>query len=69
MNMDVELGYAIPITVGGVRKLKDAEVYPVGLQNQMTIDEEGNTIPKKRVTNDLSHNRASGESVNQRIDS
>jgi len=69
MNLDVDHGYAIPLTVEGVRKLKDAEVYPVGLQNQMTIDEDGNSIPKKRVTHDLSHNKASGNSVNQRVDS
>ena len=68
MRSDVENGYAIPITPDGVRSLKDAEVYPVGLQDQHTIDDHGNIIPKKRVTHDLSHNRSTGESVNQRVD-
>ena len=68
MRTDVENGYAVPITAEGVRRLKDAEVYPVGLQDQNTIDERGNVIPKKRVTHDLSHNRKTGESVNQRVD-
>ncbi|EJK50939.1 hypothetical protein THAOC_29947, partial [Thalassiosira oceanica] len=39
MRTDVENGYAVPITAEGVRRLKDAEVYPVGLQDQNTIDE------------------------------
>ena len=68
MQADVTNGYAVPITLDGVRRLKDAEVYPVGLQDQNTIDERGNIIPKKRVTHDLSHNRKTGESVNQRVD-
>ncbi|EJK64829.1 hypothetical protein THAOC_14393, partial [Thalassiosira oceanica] len=54
---NVKNGYAVPITAEGVRRLKDAEVYPVGLQDQNTIDERGNVIPKKRVTHDLSHNQ------------
>ena len=68
MTSDVELGYAVPVTLECVRKLKDAEVYPIGLQNQMTIDADGNVIPKKRATHDLSHNRSKKESVNQRVD-
>ena len=68
MRSDVELGYAIPVTIECVRNLKDAEVYPIGLQSQLTIDAEGNVIPKKRATHDLSHNRTNEESVNQRVD-
>ena len=68
MRTDVANGYAVPLTPRGVRSLKDAEVYPVGLQDQQTIDDKGNIIPKKRVTHDLSHNRKSGESVNQWVD-
>ncbi|EJK63975.1 hypothetical protein THAOC_15339, partial [Thalassiosira oceanica] len=68
MRSDVDLGYAIPVTIDCVRNLKEAEVYPIGLQSQLTIDAEGNVIPKKRATHDLSHNRTTGESVNQRVD-
>ncbi|EJK57898.1 hypothetical protein THAOC_22019 [Thalassiosira oceanica] len=64
MRSDVELGYAIPVTIDCVRNLKEAEVYPIGLQSQLTIDAEGNVIPKKRATHDLSHNRTTEESVN-----
>jgi len=67
MVQDVELGYGIPLTVESITKIPGAEVYPVGCQNQLTIDESGNVIPKKRVTHDLSHNRREGQSVNQRV--
>jgi len=67
MSQDVELGYGIPLTVDCVTKIQGAEVYPVGCQNQQTIDEKGNVIPKKRVTHDLSFNRREGQSVNQRV--
>ena len=67
MAQDVELGYGIPLTIDCIRNIKEAEVYPVGCQNQLTIDEKGNIIPKKRVTHDLSFNRRQGLSVNQRV--
>lgn len=67
MNQDVELGYGIPLSLDCIRNLPGAEVYPVGCQNQLTIDETGKVIPKKRVTHDLSHNRRKGKSVNQRV--
>jgi hypothetical protein len=47
--------------------MKQAEVYPVGCQDQLTIDECSNVIPKKRVTNDLSFNKKEGKSTNQRV--
>ncbi|EJK49194.1 hypothetical protein THAOC_31959, partial [Thalassiosira oceanica] len=33
---DVKNGYAVPITAKGVRRFKDAEVHPAGLQHQNT---------------------------------
>ena len=67
MAQDVELGFGIPLTIESVRKMPGAEVYPVGCQDQLTINERGEVIPKKRVTHDLSHNRKEGQSVNQRV--
>ena len=67
MTQDVELGYGIPLTVDCLSNIRNAEVYPVGCQDQMTIDENGNPIPKKRVTHDLSFNRKEGNSINQRV--
>ena len=67
MTQDVELGYGIPLTLEALHKMKQAEVYPVGCQDQLTIDEHGHVIPKKRVTHDLSFNRKEGKSINQRV--
>ncbi|KAL9180713.1 hypothetical protein ACHAXT_011166 [Thalassiosira profunda] len=67
-KQDAELGYLITITKTCIRKLKHAEVYPLGLQHQLTIDEAGNQMPKKRVTHDLSNQKKRGRSINQRID-
>ena len=50
---DIELGYGIPLNIEAVEKLKHAEVYPLGLQVQQTIDEKGRSIPKRRLTHDL----------------
>mmetsp|Transcript_14767 Transcript_14767/g.31868 ORF Transcript_14767/g.31868 Transcript_14767/m.31868 type:complete len:268 (+) Transcript_14767:27-830(+) len=67
MHEDVKLGYGIPITTDCAAQLKYAEIYPVGLQHQTTIDARGASIPKKRVTHDLSNNRTEGKSINQRV--
>ena len=67
MNEDVSLGYAIPITEECLLKLKHAELYPCGLQHQMTVNEQGEIIPKKRVTHDLSNRKKHGKSINQRV--
>jgi hypothetical protein len=67
MLSDIELGYSIPITVDCIRKLKHAEVYPIGLQHQQTIDETGAIIPKKRISHDLSNRKVIGRSINQRV--
>ena len=67
MAQDVEFGYGIFLTVESLTKIDQAEVYPVGCQDQLTINELGNVVPKKRVTHDLSFNRREGKSVNQRV--
>ena len=67
MNSDIELGYGIPVSIDCIKQLKNAEVYPIGLQHQLTIDENGNIIPKKRISHDLSSRRDTGRSINQRV--
>ena len=67
MISDIELGYGVPINIQCIKNLKHAEVYPIGLQHQLTIDENGNIIPKKRISHDLSNKRETGRSINQRV--
>ncbi len=54
---DVLRGFSIIMTPQCAARIKGAEFYPMSLQHQMTINEKGEAIPKKRVTHDLSNNR------------
>ena len=66
MTQDLELGYGITITVNSLNNIPGAEVYPIGYQNQLTINKQGDVIPKRTVTHDPSHSRKAGLSINQR---
>ena len=39
MRQDVELGYAVPISLECTTNLKGVEVYPIRLQSQLMINE------------------------------
>eukprot|EP00986_Skeletonema_menzelii_P006606 scaffold2523_cov193-Skeletonema_menzelii.AAC.6 len=67
---DIDRGYTTVVTVDCLRKLKlkHCEVYPYGLQHQTSVDHLGNTIPKKRLTHNLSAKKKSRLSINQRVD-
>ena len=67
MRTDVTRGFGYIITTDCAAKIKDAEIYPLGLQHQTTINERGEIIPKKRVCHDLSNERKTGLSLNQRV--
>ena len=54
---DIKKGYALIVTTDCIKKLKDAEVYPLGMQHQSTINERGEIIPKKRLTHNLSNKK------------
>ncbi len=64
---DIIRGHSIIVTVDCLRKLNHCEVYPYGLQHQTSVDHLGNTIPKKRLTHNLSARKKSGLSINQRV--
>ena len=64
---DIRNGFSIVVTLECLRKLKHAEVYPYGLIHQTSIDEHGNTIPKKRLKHNLSVRKKSGLAINQRV--
>jgi hypothetical protein len=68
MHSNTSLGYTIPITLDGIRHLKEAVVYPIGLQHQLTINENGAIIPKKRISHNLSNKQDLKRSINQRVD-
>ena len=57
MTQDAKLGYDTPLTSEALHKMRQAKVYPIGCQDQLTMNERGHVIPKNRVTHDLSFNR------------
>lgn len=67
METDVKRGFGIIMTRKCAERIKGAEAYPLGLQHQMTINEKGEPIPKKRVCHDLSWEKSSGLAINQRV--
>ena len=67
MQTDVERGFGIIITKKCAALIKGAEAYPLGMQHQTTINERGESIPKKRLTHDLSNERKKGLSINQQV--
>lgn len=67
IKSDITRGFGILMNPDCAQKLKDAEIYPMGLQHQWSINEKGETIPKKRVSHDLSNKKKTGLSINQRV--
>ena len=65
---DIVKGYALVVTTDCLLRLTQAEVYPMGVQYQQSINELGETIPKLRLTHNLSANKKQGTSINQRVD-
>ncbi len=65
---EVEKGWMIPFSKNIIHKIKNACVIPIGTVHQMTIDEEGNPMEKRRLTHDCSwKGPASSHSINSRI--
>ena len=64
-TQDTELRFPFPIPVECLKDITGAEVHPIGCHDQLTINERGEIIPKKRMAYDLSYNIREGMSVNQ----
>jgi hypothetical protein len=67
INEDVERGFALPLPLDIIHHLPNASLAPLGCQEQETIDEHGNRVPKFRMTHDQSFPGPSGFSVNNRV--
>ena len=49
------------------QKIKDILIAPMNIQQQNTINEHGQIVPKNRLTHDQSFEWSSGTSVNSRV--
>ncbi len=66
LNDDVTHGFSLPLPVSCLFSIPAASLAPLGVQSQKTIDEDGNIIPKFRMTHDQTFPGATGTSVNIR---
>eukprot|EP00957_Ditylum_brightwellii_P212244 15367129-Ditylum_brightwellii.AAC.2 len=54
MPDDIDLVYGIPLPIKILSKIPFAEIYPLGVQHQQSINKMGNVITKDRVSHNLS---------------
>mmetsp|Transcript_1089 Transcript_1089/g.1714 ORF Transcript_1089/g.1714 Transcript_1089/m.1714 type:complete len:831 (+) Transcript_1089:2296-4788(+) len=64
---DVLRGYILPLQRAAIESLQEAEVAPIGVVEQTTINEHGQIIPKFRSIHDQSFPPAFGPSINDRV--
>ena len=68
MDDEVSKGWAIPIPRQKILELgSDVILSPMNIIEQLTIDEKGNRIPKKRITHNQSMEFGSKSSLNSRL--
>ena len=68
VTVDISCGFILLISVPSLLKLRGAEISPLGVVQQSTIDENDSIVPKFRGTHDQSSPPANGPSMNDRID-
>ena len=69
IKKDVTHAYALSITIETAEKIEGGAWAPLNIQEQWTINEEGERVKKKRLTHDQSFpGLASEESINDRVD-
>ena len=61
---EIARGWVIPIPLPTLFQLRHADMTPIGIATQFTVNEAGEKILKKRLTHDFSFPVASGTSVN-----
>jgi len=67
ISEDIERGFALPLPLNILEKITKASLAPLGCHKQTTIDMNGKTVPKYRLTHDQSFPGPSGKSVNLRV--
>jgi len=64
---DVERGFALPLPIKLLKFIPNASLAPLGWQEEETINERGERIPKFRMTHDQNFPCPSHRSVNLRV--
>lgn len=66
LREDTEKGYYVPFPIDKLHLLPKVAMAPLGCAEQHTIDSDGNRVPTRRVTNDLTFGTVPNRSVNDR---
>ena len=64
---EVSYGWMLPVTLESTKKIKGAGVIPVGVAQQLTINDKGKRKTKYRTTHDASFAPPSNKSINDRM--
>jgi hypothetical protein len=67
ISEDISRGFALPLPLDILPMIPNASIAPLGCQEQETINERGERIPKFRMTHDQTFPGPSGLSVNLRV--
>jgi hypothetical protein len=70
LHSEVNYGFAFVIPLETINNIQHSMVVPLGIANQFTIDADGNSIPKRRLTHDHQtyHHLVHGKSSNDLTD-
>ena len=52
ISKDIDHGWALPLTIEYLQSIKNAVVIPLGVSEQLSINEKGERYIKRRVTHD-----------------
>jgi len=67
ISEEISRDFALPLPIDILFKIPNATLAPLGCHQQETINEQGERIPKYRITHDQSFPGPSGHSVNSRV--
>ena len=67
ISKEIDHGWALPLSIESLQSIKNAGVVPLGVSEQLSINEKGERYVKRRVTHDCSFPGPSGLSVNNRV--
>ena len=68
IEKDVFHGYVLVLPLSKIDRIPGVLLAPMNIMTQNTVDENGRTVEKDRLTHDQSYKWGSGTSVNSRVD-
>ena len=67
ISKEIDHGWALPLTIESLQRIKNAGFVPLGLAEQFSINEKGERYVKRHVTYDCSFPGPSGLLVNNQV--